>query len=125
MLTTETISLDPFLCDLLAKISHRLVVVGSVARGEDNPGDLDLLFDSDNEKAYDEIRKAIEDSDIAYDSMTIGNWCFDRWPYLPVEILPFHAGPGYKTLRRRSSFASFGHLELRVGCPVDCPKQQP
>lgn len=110
------------LIDCLHAIRHRLVVVGSVARGKRWPKDLDLLWDLDNEKAKSEIKAAIEKYKVRFESPFIGCWTFRDYGWM-VEIISVSHGPMYRKIVRRASRLVLSGIEFRVAQPEDAPKE--
>lgn len=108
----------------LKEIRHRLVIVGSVARGKRWPKDLDLLWDLDSEKAKQEIKAAIEKYKVAFESPFIGCWTFRDYGWM-VEILAISHGPFYRSIRRRAGTLVLSGIEFRVAQPEDAPKDKP
>lgn len=114
----ETEEVDERLAELIVSLSHRLVVIGSVARGKRHPKDIDLLYDSDSERAESEIRTAVRASGLPFDSCLPGNWCFDLGG-TALEILPIHRGPRYRTVRKRASLGTVAGMLLLVARAED------
>lgn len=107
--------INPRLCGLIESLRHRLVVIGSVARREPHPRDIDLLFDMDSARAEREIRDAIAHYDLRFDSCLMGQWTFSEDDYgVQVEILPVHRGPRYRTVVRNSSTGVAAGMTLRI-----------
>ena len=112
--------------EFLASLSHRLVVVGSVARtirdwNYARPKDLDLLCDMDSDRARQEIKTSIARYGLAYESPFISCWSFRNYGWM-VEILGIHHGPAYRTVRRRAERMMVEGVSLWVACGVDAPK---
>ncbi len=114
---------------LLDRIKSRLVVVGGVARvvaGEQSgTKDLDLLYDGDSARAYDEIRRGIarsvEDGDLTFESPLVGCWTFpEEDAGLQVEIINLHRGASYQSCARTSTTVSFDGVPLRVAEARKC-----
>jgi predicted nucleotidyltransferase len=106
----------------LHTIRHRLVVVGSVARGKRWPKDLDLLWDLDNEKAKSEIKAAIEKYKVRFESPFIGCWTFRDYGWM-VEIISVSHGPMYRKIVRRAGRLVLSGIEFRVAQLEDAPKE--
>ena len=110
---------------LLAGISHRVVVVGSVARRIREPGfvlpkDLDALCDLDSDRARREIAAAIAKLGLRFESPFLGSWTFRDYGWM-VEILGIHCGPSYRVVRRRADRMELGGVSLWVAQPSDAP----
>lgn len=113
-------AIHPVLAGVITSLSHRLVVVGSVARGKAQPKDIDLLFDVDSSRAEEEIRKAVRKADLAFDSVLPGQWTFCEYLYgVQVEILPVHRGPTYRVVAKRSVPGVVAGMPLRFARPED------
>jgi predicted nucleotidyltransferase len=119
-MTTEPVIEEP-LRAFLGEVRHRLVIVGSVARGKRWPKDLDLLWDLDSEAAKREIKTAIEKYKLAFESPFIGCWTFRDYGWM-VEILAISYGPPYRTIRRRAGTLVLSGIEFRIARPEDAPK---
>ncbi len=114
--------IHPVLAGVLTSLSHRLVVIGSVARGKDKPKDIDLLFDVDSARAEKEIRDAVLKAELAFDSVIPGQWTFCEYLYgVQVEILPVHRGPTYRRVAKRAQLGVVAGMELRFARPEDAP----
>src|SRR5271169_2952837 len=109
--------------EFLASLSHRLVVVGSVARtirssGYTQPKDLDLLCDLDSDRARQEIKKSIAHYELKFESPFIACWSFRDYGWM-VEILGIHRGPFYSVVRRRAERMIVEGVELWVARAID------
>jgi hypothetical protein len=110
----------------LRGIRHKVVVVGSVARTIRNPGDfilpkdIDLLCDLDSDRARKLIAKDIESAGLVYESPFLASWTFRDYGWM-VEIISFHAGPPYRTVRGRAELMNIAGVELWVAQPTDAP----
>lgn len=112
--------LDPRVADLVRSLTARLVVIGSVARGEPYPKDVDLLYDYDSDRARQVIVAAIAKAKLEYRSVLPGNWSFPGTVYgVQVEILPLHRGASYRVCRRHAEVRTIAGLELPVARPQD------
>jgi hypothetical protein len=113
----------PPMRDFLRDISHRVVVVGSVARTIRRPDfklpkDIDLLVDLDSARARAEIQQAVDRYGLEYVSPFVASWSFFDYGW-PVEILGIHHGPPYRTVRRRAERMLIDGVELWVAQPGD------
>lgn len=115
------LEIDSRVATLIQSLAHRLVVVGSVARGKPNPRDIDLLYDIDSSKAEREIREAVRRAAIPFDSEFVGNWCFGYFDgfFTPLEILPIHRGPSYRVVRKRATERDIAGMHLLIAHPDD------
>jgi hypothetical protein len=122
--------LEPLLT-LLSRMSQRLVVIGSVARGVRQgfavwPKDIDFLIDMDSETSINKMRQNIEALGVEYTSPFIRAWTFggghSRDYGWMVEIIGIHYGPSYRIVRRRADKIVICDLELLVAKPEDTPK---
>lgn len=125
--TTSLLFLPP-MKDFLGSLRHRLVVVGSVARGIRTPDfalpkDLDLLCDLDSAKGRKEIQVAVDRFGMRFESPFLGCWTFRDYGWM-VEILGIHHGPFYRTVRRRAALMTIDGLELWVARAEDAPKKE-
>lgn len=118
----DTILIEPPMDAFLKLIRHRVVVVGSVARGKTNAKDLDLLWDMDSEPAYKEIKDAIAALKMKFISVFIRTWTFQDYGW-QVEILSTHRGPFYRAVRRRATKMHIPSLgfQMLVARPQDAP----
>lgn len=107
---------------VLEEIRHRVVIIGSVARGKRWPKDLDLLYDADSERAYKEINDVVESAGLKYGSCLPGQWSFMDYGWM-VEILPFHDGPSYQTCRRSAEPFKIQGIEFMMAQARHCPKE--
>ena len=116
----------------LEAIKGRVVIIGGVARGvasgesEFKTKDLDLLYDFNSHRAYEAIQGAVKAAqsrgDLTPESSTIGHWWFDEDEAgIHLELMPYHYGPGYKTIRRRVFYVSVDGLVLMCAEGRDCP----
>ena len=116
----------------LEAVKDRVVIIGGVARGvaSDEPEfktkDLDLLYDFNNHRAYEAIKRAVKAAqsrgDLTPESSAIGHWWFDEDEAgIHLELMPYHYGPGYKTIRRRVFYVNVDGLVLMCAEGRDCP----
>ena len=116
----------------LEAIKDRIVIIGGVARGIAGDGqefktkDLDLLYDFISRRAYEAVEKAVNAAqsrgDLTPVSCTIGHWWFNEDEAgITLEIMPYHYGPGYKTIRRRVFHVNVDGLVLMCAEGRDCP----
>ena len=116
----------------LEAIKSRVVIIGGVARGiaSDEPEfktkDLDLLYDFNSHRAYEAVKRAVKAAqsrgDLAPESSAIGHWWFDEDDTgITHEIMPYHYGPGYRTIRRRVFHVNVDGLVLMCAEGRDCP----
>lgn len=106
---------------LLQKVSKRVVVVGSVARGVRWPKDLDLLWDLDSDPTRQLIRETVRKLNLEFESPFIGSWTFRNYGWM-VEIISMHYGPDYRVVRRKSRKETICGIEFFVAQPEDSPK---
>ena len=116
----------------LEAIKDRVVIIGGVARGvasgesEFKTKDLDLLYDFNNHRAYEAVKRAVKAAqsrgDLARESRSIGHWWFDEDEAgIHLELMPYHYGPEYKTIRRRVFHVDVDGLVLMCAEGRDCP----
>lgn len=117
---TAPVIQEPLLT-FLRTVRHRLVVVGSVARGVRWPKDLDLLMDLDSKLARTEIQKAVERNGLQFESPFLGSWTFKNYGWM-VEILGTHHGPDFRVVRRRATTQTIAGIEFFVARPEDAPR---
>ena len=129
------IGLTPKAMVLLEVIKDRVVIIGGVARGiaSDEPEfktkDLDLLYDFISRRAYEAVKKAVKAAqsrgDLTPESCTIGHWWFNEDEAgIYLELMPYHYGPGYKTIRRRVFHVNVDGLILMCAEARDCPADE-
>ena len=108
------------LAEFLEAVAGRVVVIGSATRSR-NPRDLDLLWDGDSPRAFEAIDREITDRGLVFESAIPGSWSI-MFPEIMVELLPFHRGPSYRTVRRRAEpmrLEAAANVELMVAQPED------
>ena len=116
----------------LEGIKDRVVIVGGVARGiasgepEFKTKNLDLLYDFISRRAYEAVKRAVNAAQFRGDltpvSCTIGHWWFNEDEAgIYLELMPYHYGPGYKTIRRRVFHVNVDGLVLMYAEGRDCP----
>lgn len=111
--------IQPPLLAFLVEVRQRLVVIGSYARGERWPKDLDFLWDIDSGKARKEIEAAIRKYNLRFESMCPGNWTFVSYGW-QVEILPIHRGPKFKNVIQSATIQTINAIngvDFRVARP--------
>jgi len=101
---------------LLNDLAPHVVVIGSVARGARNPGDLDLLFNGDSEHACKRMRNIVDKHDLRWESALVHSWTFEDYG-TQVEILPLHLGPSWHVVRRNAEKHTINGIELMVAKP--------
>jgi len=119
------ITLHPSLAALLQKLRRDLIVIGSVARGNKPPGDLDLWINCDgyagSTERYQKQRAIIAASGLQFESVYPMHWGFYRDQYPPpmaVELIGTPTiGISFNALRHRSEEQNVGGVMLRVAPP--------
>ena len=126
------IGLTPVALVFLKSVKDRVVIIGGVARGiasgesEFKTKDLDLLYDFNNHRAYEAVKRAVKAAqsrgDLTPESSAIGHWWFDEDEAgIHLELMPYHCGLGYKTIRRRVFHVNVDGLILMCAEGRDCP----
>jgi hypothetical protein len=121
---TDNPTIEEPLLSFLRDIRHRLVIIGSVARGKRWPKDIDFLWDLDRDKAKAEIKAAIVKHGLHFESPFIGSWTFIDYGWM-VEIIPVNHGPFYRTVRRRAGNLTIQGIEFKVAQAEDALKDAP
>jgi hypothetical protein len=99
-------------------------VIGSVARRDRAPNDIDIWLNSDGwiggTERYDRNRRIIRESGLRFDSLLPGNWSFSHLDYPPISVelmTPTDMQLSFPALRRRSTEHDVGGVQLRVAPP--------
>lgn len=118
---SDSPTIEEPLLSFLRDVRHRLVVIGSVARGKRWPKDIDFLWDLDSDKAKDEIKRGIIKYHLEFESPFIGSWSFLDYGWM-VEIIPVNYGGFYRSVRRRAGNITIQGIEFKIAQPEDAPK---
>ena len=105
---------------MLTDLAPHVVVVGSVARNELFPKDLDLLY-NDSDVHYERIKRIINKHELVYGSSLPRHWAFDSYGF-QVEVLPIHYGPSFRTCRKHATRREILGVSLWVAQPRHAPK---
>lgn len=114
--------IHPEVADLIRKLGlSNLVVVGSVARKNKKPGDIDIWVNTDGFAAGEEriqrVRRIIRESGLQFSSPIPGAWTF-RYPDVMVELLGIsNVGASFSSVRRQARFETIAGLKLPVARP--------
>ena len=115
---------NPGIAALLGLLQNDLVVIGSVARKDKVPSDLDIWIHCDGfirgESRYDIYRKIIKDSKLRFHSIYPMSWSFsaDDHPPTQVELIgtPNIDAP-FAKVRKLARLENFGFIQLPVAPP--------
>lgn len=107
---------------LLRALRSDLIVIGSVARGNKPPGDLDIWINGDGfvrgEERYKRHQRLIRETGLAFVSNYPAHWAFDSYPPMQVELIGIpNIGISFIALRRLSMEKDVGGVSLRVAPP--------
>ena len=116
--------IHPSIVSLLKRLDKWVVVIGSVARGDKAPGDLDLWLNVDGlisgKPRYEVIKDIIGQSGLSFDSPFPTCWSFpSRWyPDVMVELIGCPNIPAtFGTVRRLAQRRTVFGIDLPVALP--------
>jgi len=116
--------LHPSLIDLLGRLRNDLLVIGSVARGNKPPADIDIWLNCDGfvggEPKYHRHCRIISESKLPFVSVFPMSWTFpaDRFPPIQVELIGApNIEVSFRQARRRANRFDIGGIELHVAAP--------
>ena len=119
------LKIDECLQNFLRRISDKVVVIGSVARKEIRPSQLDLLWDMNSSKSRKVIEKALGHTDLKYSLAMLNNLVIGWKHYgLWVKLSGFHYGPTYAMCRRHASWGFIAGVQLPVALARHAPKKR-
>ena len=113
--------IHPAVVSLLRKLRTDLIVIGSVARGNKPPGDLDLWINCDGyvggEERYRRHQVTIKASRLRFESVFPTNWTFMHYDYPPlmVELIGTpNIDKTFAQVKRRSREEDISGVMLRI-----------
>lgn len=116
--------INPNIADLLRQLQKDLIVIGSVARRDRVPNDIDIWLNSDGWvggiERYERNKHIIRESGLRFDSVFPGNWSFSALIYPPISIelmTPTNIRISFSALRRLSTECDVGGMQLHVAPP--------
>jgi hypothetical protein len=117
-------AIHPKIADLLQLLRKDLIVIGSVARRDHPPNDIDIWLNSDgwigDVERHERNRRVIRQSGLQFDSAFPGNWSFSHLEYPPISVelmTPTDIQVSFATVKRRSREFDVGGVWLRVAPP--------